>query len=150
MPGNPISPLSGRLVASWDHTDQSTANTAATPAIQTTAAMARNGQRTGGRVPKFAVEAIMKAYPHVWQRVADTRRLDEINYGAKYIKRNAMITIPGVLTWRWVPEYLIRRPPTSTTRIQIRAIAAEKSYAVRANPILGGLHHEYSLVPAAA
>jgi hypothetical protein len=25
-----------------------------------------------------------------------------------------------------------------------------ESYAVRANPILGGLHHEYSLVPAAA
>jgi hypothetical protein len=26
----------------------------------------------------------------------------------------------------------------------------EETYAVRANPILGGLHHEYSLVPTAA
>jgi hypothetical protein len=49
---------------------------------------------------------------------------------------------------RWVPVYPIRRPPISTTRIQVRAIAAENPYAVRTNSILGGLHHEYFLATA--
>jgi hypothetical protein len=33
--------------------------------------------------------------------------------------------MPGVLTWRRVLVFLIRRAPTSATRIHIRAIAAE-------------------------
>jgi len=59
-PGKVMNPLSAWLVTSREHTDQSTPHTAAMPAIHITAAMARNGQRTGDRVPEFDVEAIMK------------------------------------------------------------------------------------------
>jgi hypothetical protein len=38
----------------------------------------------------------------------------------------------------------------SSTHIPIRAIDAEKSPAVHAKPILGGLHHEYLLAPSCA
>ena len=63
----------------------------------------------------------------------------------------------------WIPHYNAGRPhmalgpgvpdPPAACRDYRRASSRHRhgeSYAVRANPILGGLHHEYSLVPSCA
>jgi hypothetical protein len=48
---------------------------------------------------------------------------------------------------RWVP--VVPYPPLTHVEYPVpsRAIGRGESHAVHANPILGGLHHEYFLAP---
>jgi putative transposase len=107
---------------------------------------------------------VLKSPPHspkanaICERVIGTIRRECLDWLIPLSEAHLRFTLKS-----WITHYNGGRPhmalgpgiphPPVSTLVHPRPHSRyrrEESYAVRANPILGGLHHEYSLVAACA